>query len=138
MQVDIRQGADGAAVSLTVASEAAEMALRQDSDRLRLDASLSAVRISEVRIERAPHVAEAARTDSASQQNSQQQSSQTANGWANNGQNMAQSQGQAQGQGRWQPRENNAFAPKNSGDPAVLNHDETRRAGNDAVRARYA
>lgn len=138
VQVDIRQGADGAAVSLTVASEAAEMALRQDSDRLRLDASLSAVRISEVRIERAPHVAEAARTDSTSQQNSQQQSSQTANGWANNGQNMAQSQGQAQGQGRWQPRENNAFASKNSADPAVLNHDETRRAGNDAVRARYA
>ncbi|WP_255325800.1 MULTISPECIES: flagellar hook-length control protein FliK [Sphingobium] len=138
VQVDIRQGADGAAVSLTVASEAAEMALRQDSDRLRLDASLSAVRISEVRIERAPHVVEAARTDSTSQQNSQQQSSQTANGWANNGQNMAQSQGQAQGQGRWQPRENNAFASKNSADPAVLNHDETRRAGNDAVRARYA
>lgn len=139
VQVDIRQGADGAAVSLTVASEAAEMALRQDSDRLRLDAGLSAVRISEVKIERAPHVVEAARADSANQQGSQQQpsqqqSSQTANGWANNSQNMAQSQGQ----GRWQARENTTFAPKNSGDPAVLNHDETRRAGNDAARARYA
>ncbi|WP_176591930.1 flagellar hook-length control protein FliK [Sphingobium sp. EM0848] len=141
VQVDIRQGSDGAAVSLTVASEAAETALRQDSDRLRLDASLSAVRISEVKIERAPHVAEAARADGASQQGSQQQSSQTANGWTNS-QNMAQSQGQAQGQaqgqGRWQARENSAFAPKNSGDAAVLNHDDARRAGNDAISARYA
>ncbi|WP_327755066.1 flagellar hook-length control protein FliK [Sphingobium sp. SJ10-10] len=143
VQVDIRQGSDGAAVSLTVASEAAEMALRQDSDRLRLDASLSAVRITEVKIERTPHVAETARADGANQQgsqqqSSQQQSSQTANAWANNSQNMAQSQGQAQGQGRWRAQENGNFAPKNTGDPAVLNHDETRRAGNDAVRARYA
>ncbi|UZW55042.1 flagellar hook-length control protein FliK [Sphingobium sp. JS3065] len=138
VQVDIRQGSDGAAVSLTVASEAAEMALRQDSDRLRLDAGLSAVRIAEVKIERSSHVADAARADSADQKNSQQSSSQTANAWANNGQNMAQSQGQAQGQGRWRPQENNAFAAKNSADPAVLNHDETRWAGNDAARARYA
>ncbi|QOT70767.1 MULTISPECIES: flagellar hook-length control protein FliK [Sphingobium] len=140
VQVDIRQGSDGAAVSLTVASEAAEMALRQDSDRLRLDAGLSAVRIAEVKIERAPPVAEAARADSANQQQSsqqqgaQQQGSQGANAWANNGQNMAQSQGQ----GRWRPQENSAFAPKNSGDPAVLNHDELRHAGNPAARARYA
>ena len=139
VQVDIRQGSDGAAVSLTVASEAAEMALRQDSDRLRLDAGLSAVRIAEVKIDRMPHVAEAARSDGASQQqSSQQQGSQGASGWANNSQNMAQSQGQAQGQGRWRAQENNAFAPKNSGDPAVLNHDELRRAGNSAARARYA
>jgi flagellar hook-length control protein FliK len=139
VQVDIRQGSDGAAVSLTVASEAAEMALRQDSDRLRLDAGLSAVRIAEVKIDRMPHVAEAARSDGASQQqSSQQQGSQGASGWANNSQNMAQSQGQAQGQGRWRAQENNAFASKNSGDPAVLNHDELRRAGNSAARARYA
>ncbi|KKW93477.1 flagellar hook-length control protein FliK [Sphingobium chungbukense] len=141
VQVDIRHGSDGAAVSLTVASEAAEMALRQDSDRLRLDASLSAVRIAEVKIERAPHVAEAARADGASQQGSQQ-SSQTPNGWANNGQNMAQSQGQAhgqaQGQGRWRASENGAFSPKNSGDPAVLNPDDARRASHDSLRARYA
>jgi len=143
VQVDIRQGSDGAAVSLTVASEAAEMALRQDSDRLRLDASLSAVRIAEVKIERTPHVADTARADSANQQgsqqqSSQQQSSQTANAWTNNSQSMAQSQGQAQGQGRWRAQENGNFSPKNTGDPAVLNHDETRRAGNDAMRARYA
>lgn len=139
VQVDIRQGTDGAAVSLTVASEAAEMALRQDSDRLRLDAGLSAVRIAEVKIERAPHVAEAARTDGTSQQSSQQQqpsqqqSSPTANGWAN-GQNM----NQPQGQGRWRGQENNGFTPKNSADPAVLNHDDPRGARNDAARARYA
>ncbi|BAI97912.1 hypothetical protein Sj15T_23220 [Sphingobium sp. TA15] len=139
VQVDIRQGSEGAAVSLTVASEAAEMALRQDSDRLRIDAGLSAVRIAEVKIERMPHVAEAAKADSANQQqSSQQQGSQGANAWANNGHNMAQSQGQAQGQGRWRPQENSAFAAKNSGDPAVLNHDELRHAGNPAARARYA
>ena len=147
VQVDIRQGSDGAAVSLTVASEAAEMALRQDSDRLRLDAGLSAVRIAEVKIERMPHVAEAARADGANQQQSsqqqgsqqqgsQQQGSQGANGWANGSQNMAQSQGQAQG--RWRAQENGASAPKNAGDPAVLNHDELRHAGNPAARARYA
>lgn len=140
VQVDIRQGQDGAAVSLTVASEAAEMALRQDSDRLRLDAGLAAVRITDVKIERAPHVAEAARADSASQQGSQQQSQQHASqqqsaqtAWAN-GQNM----GQSQGQGRWRTQENSGFTPKNTGDPAVLNHDDMRRAGNETVRARYA
>ncbi|WP_313806073.1 flagellar hook-length control protein FliK [Sphingobium sp.] len=136
VQVDIRQGADGAAVSLTVASEAAEMALRQDSDRLRLDAGLSAVRITDVKIERAPHVAESARADSAGQQSPQQQPSSQQPGqgaWAN-GQNM----GQSQGQGRWQSRENSGFVPKNTADPAVLDHDDTRRAGHEALRARYA
>lgn len=134
VQVDIRQGADGAAVSLTVASEAAEMALRQDSDRLRTDAGLSAVRITDVRIERAPHVAEATRAENGGQQSPQQQSSQNSAAWTNNGQNM----GQPQGQGRWRPQENNAFAPKNSGDPAVLNHEEARHPANGPVRARYA
>ncbi|EZP73260.1 hypothetical protein BV96_00699 [Sphingomonas paucimobilis] len=140
VQVDIRQGADGAAVSLTVASEAAEMALRQDSDRLKLDAGLSAVRIAEVRVERA-HVAEAARSDmggdsSQRQPSQQQQGSQTASSWAQNGgQNMGQPQGQ---QGRWQTRENSAFSPKSSGDPAVLNHAEARQDASGAVRARYA
>lgn len=136
VQVDIRQGDNGAAVNLTVASEAAEMALRQDSDRLKLDAGLAAICIAEVKIERSPHVAEASRADGANQQN-QQQSSQHPSGqgaWANS-QNMGQS---AQQQGRWRGAENSAFASKNSGDPAVLNHDPMHRAGNDAVRARYA
>ncbi|NIJ15493.1 flagellar hook-length control protein FliK [Sphingobium vermicomposti] len=139
VQVDIRHGADGAAVSLTVASEAAEWALRQDSDRLKLDSALSAVRISEVRIERAP-VGESARSDmggdTSQRQSSQQQGSQTASAWQqNNSQNMGQSQGQ---QGRWQSRENSGFAPKSSGDPAVLNHAEARQDASSAGRARYA
>ena len=139
VQVDIRHGADGAAVSLTVASEAAELALRQDSDRLKVDAGLSAVRISDVRVERAP-VTEAARSDmggdTSQRQSSQQQGSQTASAWQqNNSQNMGQSQGQ---QGRWQSRENSGFSPKSSGDPAVLNHAEARRDTSGAGRARYA
>ncbi len=138
VQVDIRQGTDGAAVSLTVASEAAELALRQDSDRLKLDAGLAAVRIAEVKVERAPHAAEAARADSPSQQSSQQQTSQQQpgqSGWAN-GQNMSQSQGQ--GQGRWQGRENSPFPAKEPGNPAVLNHDDRRPATDGSARARYA
>ena len=140
VQVDIRQGAEGAAVSLTVASEAAELALRQDSDRLKLDSALSAVRIAEVRIERAP-VGETARSDMGSDtsqrqssQQQQQQGSQNTSAWQNNGQNM----GQSQGQGRWQSRENSGFGPKSSGDPAVLNHAEARQDAGIAGRARYA
>jgi hypothetical protein len=140
VQVDIRQGVEGAAVSLTVASEAAELALRQDSDRLKLDSALSAVRIAEVRIERAP-VGESARSDmggdASQRQSSQQQQSgsQTNSGWQNNSQNMGQPQGQP---GRWQSRENSGFAPKSSGDPAVLNHAEARQDASIAGRARYA
>lgn len=140
VQVDIRHDTDGAAVSLTVASEAAEAALRQDSDRLKLDAGLAAVRISEVKVERAMPVAEAHRADmggqSFSQQQQSQQGSQTASAWQqNNGQNTGQPQGQ---QNRWQGRENNGFGPKGSGDPAVLNHADPQPAAHDRARARYA
>ena len=141
VQVDIRQGSEGAAVHLTVASEAAEMALRQDSDRLKLDAGLAAVRIAEVKIDRAPHVSELSRADTAGQQSSQQQSQQSAGqggAWANNGQNMGQPQGQQGQQGRWRPGENNGFTPKSSGDPAVLNHAQERQDASDSRRARYA
>ncbi|BAV64653.1 flagellar hook-length control protein FliK [Sphingobium cloacae] len=132
VQVDIRQGADGAAVSLTVAHEAAELALKQDSDRLRLDAGLAAVRISDVRIERAPHVAEAARPDSAGQQPSGQQSSSqgAASGW----QGMAQSERQGHGQGR----ENSASGLKGSADRAVINQKDAGEGAGDIRRARYA
>jgi flagellar hook-length control protein FliK len=131
VQVDIRQGAFGAEISLTVASEAAETALRQDSDRLRSDATLSAVRISDVRIERAPHVAEPARSaDTGGQQS------------ASNG---GPSQGAAQNmsQGRSQTRENFAGQHKATADASVLNHGDSRDAGSDdarrsAGRARYA
>ncbi len=139
VQVDIRQGSDGAAVHLTVASEAAEIALRQDSDRLKLDAALSAVRIAEVKIDRAAHVSEPARADAPGQQSSQQQSQQSsgqgAAAWANNSQNMGQPQSQ---QGRWRAAENNGLAAKSSDDPAVLNHVQERQDASDSRRARYA
>lgn len=132
VQVDIRQGNDGADVSLTVASDAAVAALRQDSDRLRSDAALSSVRIADIRIDRAPTPAEAPRSDSGSQQTGAQ--SQTG----------ALSQGMNQGanQGRPQPRENFAAQHKAAGDPAVLNHVDAREiaqgGGRTAGRARYA
>ncbi|WP_298399146.1 flagellar hook-length control protein FliK [Sphingobium sp.] len=137
VQVDIRHGSDGATVSLTVATEAAELALRQDSDRLKQDASLSAVRISEVKVERAPHVAESARADSAGNQNPSQSQSQN-NGWQGAGQNMGQSSAQSHMQGRGQSRENNAFGHKGSGDAVVLNHEQAGDMSGDLPRARYA
>jgi hypothetical protein len=137
IQVDIRQGSDGAAVSLTVATEVAELALRQDSDRLKLDAGLSAVRISEVKIERAPHVAEAARADSTGNQNSSQQQGQTA-GWQGQGQGMGQSSAQSHMQGRGQSRENIASDLKGSSDGVVLNHEQAADMSGDLPRARFA
>ncbi|WP_375186562.1 flagellar hook-length control protein FliK [Sphingobium yanoikuyae] len=143
IQVDIRQDGDGAAVSLTVASEAAEMALRQDSDRLKLDAGLAAVRIHEVKIERAPHVAEAAKADAngqtGSQSNGQQgNASQQQGAWQGAGQMAGQSMGQSSSQGRWQGRENNGLGHKAGSDPAVLNHGDTGDSAGDVRRARYA
>ncbi|WP_367347962.1 flagellar hook-length control protein FliK [Sphingobium yanoikuyae] len=143
IQVDIRQHGDGAAVSLTVASEAAEMALRQDSDRLKLDAGLAAVRIHEVKIERAPHVAEAAKADAngqtGSQSNGQQgNASQQQGAWQGAGQMAGQSMGQSSSQGRWQGRENNGLGHKAGSDPAVLNHGDTGDSAGDVRRARYA
>jgi hypothetical protein len=139
IQVDIRQGTDGAAVSLTVATEVAELALRQDSDRLKLDAGLSAVRISEVKIERAPHVAEAARSDSTGNQTSSQQQGQAA-GWQGQGQGqgMGQSSAQSHMQGRGQSRENIASDLKGSGDGVVLNHEQAADMSGDLPRARFA
>ncbi|WP_311266778.1 flagellar hook-length control protein FliK [Sphingobium sp. WCS2017Hpa-17] len=140
IQVDIRQGDDGAAISLTVATEAAEQALRQDSDRLKLDASLSAVRISDVKIERAPQPAETARADStASQSTAQQQSgSSSQNPGQAAGQNMGQSSAQSHMQGRGQQRENIAFGHKAGNDGAVLNHMDAGDTAGGAARARYA
>jgi len=137
IQIDIRQGADGAAVSLTVASDLAEQALRQDSDRLKLDASLSAVRISEVKVERAA-LPEPARADSANNSSTQQQSGQgQQQGWQNAQQGWGQSAAQGQMPHR-QPRENMPAAHKGNGDPAVLNHEQARGESADLPRARYA
>lgn len=125
IQVDIQQGDKGAIVALTVASDLAEQALRQDGDRLRLDAGLAAVKISEVKIERAPAATDAARPDPSGQNApSQQQAGQPAF--------------QGQGQGRWQARENIAQSHKAADDAAVLNHAEAGDNTRDAVRARYA
>lgn len=140
IQVDIRQGDDGAAISLTVATEAAEQALRQDSDRLKLDASLSAVRISDVKIERAPQPAETARADTPAGQNSaqQQSGSSSQNPGQAAGQNMGQSSAQSHMQGRGQQRENIAFGHKAGNDGAVLNHMDAGDTAGGAARARYA
>lgn len=131
IQVDIRQSADGAAVSLTVASDLAEQALRQDSDRLKLDAGLSAVRISEVRVERAP-AAESARNDGAGPQSSPQGQGQSS------GQAHAQAQAQSHPHGRGRARENIVLPHKGSGDAAVLNHEQGGATATDLPRARYA
>lgn len=140
VEVNIRQGDDGAAISLTVATEAAEQALRQDGDRLKLDASLSAVRISEVKIERAPHVAEATRAEGSTNQNTAQQQSGGShqNQGQAAGQNMGQSSTQSHMQGRGQQRENIAFGHKAGNDGAVLNHMDAGDTAGGAVRARYA
>ncbi len=144
VQVDIRQGADGAAVSLTVASEAAETALRQDSDRLRLDAGLAAVRIADVKIERAPHGVEAARADgggqSATQQQGGQQSSSQgqASAWQGAGQSAGQGMAQSERQGHWQARESFASSLKGNPDSAVINQKDAGEGAGNARRARYA
>ena len=136
VQVDIRQGADGVAVSLTVASEAAELALRQDSDQLKRDPAFAAGRIHDVRVERSAHVTEPARTDTASNQNGSQSDLQQQ---PSSGQWQAQGQGsgQSQMQGR-QGRENIAHLHKNGGEPVVMDSEEAGNSARDTVRARYA
>ncbi|MCP1471581.1 hypothetical protein J3E64_003292 [Sphingobium sp. OAS761] len=136
VQVDIRQAEGGTAVSLTVASEAAEIALRQDSDRLKLDGALSSIRISDVRIERVP--AELARADAAGQQpqgqassGSQHQAQQQSLAWQQGG-------GQSLPQNRGQMRENMSSTHKDTGDDAVLNHEDAGVMAREAAHARYA
>lgn len=138
VQVDIRQGADGAAVSLTVASQAAEDALRQDSDLLRIDAGLQAVRISEVKIERAPPLAEAARTETQNQQQGSQHSSHHQGQNQTLGQNGSQNPNQSAQQGRWQGRENFGQSHKAGAEMSVLNHADAGEDTRDGPRARYA
>lgn len=132
VQIDIRHGAEGAAVSLTVATEAAEAALRRESGHLRIEAEHASVRIADVRIERAP-VAEAARSDGGLAQQ-HQPGHDGSQAW----QGAQQGMGQPSGQGRWQQRENIATVHKAPADPAVLNHEDAARPGADAARARYA
>uniref|UniRef100_UPI001112FDE7 flagellar hook-length control protein FliK n=1 Tax=Sphingobium phenoxybenzoativorans TaxID=1592790 RepID=UPI001112FDE7 len=147
MRVDIRHGDLGAEISLTVQTAAAESALRQDSDKLKADAQLSAVRVHEVRVERVHNVAETARSDGAGNQNGGNNNG-GASSWNQGGTQAAfsQSQGQsggsaqanAQGQGNGQQG-----GRKVSGGDAVLNHaGPSDQRGDDAQdgvrRARYA
>lgn len=131
IQVDIRQSAEGAAVSLTVANDFAEQALRQDSDRLKLDAGLSAVRISEVRVERAP-AAEAARNDGTGAQSSGQGQGHS----SAHAQSHSQTQSHPHGRGR--ARENIVLPHKDGGEATVLNHEQGGAIATDLPRARYA
>ncbi len=153
VQVDIRPGAAGASVSLTVASDAAQQALQADSDRLIADASLSALRIAEVRVDRAP-LAEAARADTAAQQQSSQQQSSQQNGSQGQSQQgqgpsggqshgFSQNLSQGAGQNRPQNRENLSGNHKAAGESAVLPQADSRDARGDGLRrsagrARYA
>lgn len=148
IQVDIRQDGDGAIVSLTVVTEAAEMALRQDSDKLRLDAGLAAMRITDLKIERSPQGADAARSDPGQQSGGHPSGPPTSHNGASSGathgtgQGAAQSQDQGQFQhpfhGRWQSRENPGSGHKAGGDPAVLNHADMGDGTVDGIGARYA
>lgn len=148
VDIAIRQGSDGAQVTLGVATEAAEVALKQDSDRLRADSALSAVRIADVKVERqATSASDGARGDQGSGQSAGQPAFSQQQGGSNQGhhaQSLAQSMGQGAGQGgqgRAPGQENFGAAHKAATDPAVINHGDGGEAGDMtriAGRARYA
>ena len=144
VDIAIRQGGDGAQVTLAVASEAAEAALKQDSDRLRADSALSGVRIVDVKVERlTTSASDAPRGDQGSGQQSLSQQ-QGGSNQGHNAQSLGQSMGQGMGQGgqnRAHGQENLAAAHKAALDPAVINHGDGDEAGDMARitgRARYA
>jgi len=128
VEIAISRSSEGAVVSLRVASDAAEAALRQDGDRLRQDAALSAVRIADLRIERAP-LADAPRSDATARDGGQHQ--------GQSDQQAAMGQGAGQSAGR-QRHDNNGFTPKATADRAVLEEGQARDRSSDALRARYA
>lgn len=146
VQVDIRPGATGASVSLTVATDAAQQALQADGDRLIADAALSSVRIADLRIDRAP-VAEAPRAETAGQQSGSSQQNPSQNqaqqGQSQVGQGLSQNLSQGAGQNRTPNRDNFAGNHKAASESAVLSQADSRDAGGDgagrpAGRARYA
>jgi len=128
VEIAISRNSEGAVVSLRVASDAAEAALRQDGDRLRQDAALSAVRIADLRIERAP-LADAPRGDAMGRDGGQHQGQPDQQGA------MGRGAGQSTGQHR---HDNNGFTPKGDADRAVLDDGQARDRTGDAPRARYA
>jgi flagellar hook-length control protein FliK len=151
VQVEIRPGATGTTVSLTVASDAARQALQADGDRLIADAALSAVRITDLRVERGP-VSEAHRADTAGQQqsgsNGQSQAqnlaqNQAQNGSQGSGQGLGQGLSQGMGNNRSGQRDNFSGNHKGGSESAVLPSADSREGeGNGArriaSRARYA
>lgn len=147
VQVDIRPTATGATVSLIVASDAAQQALQADGDRLIADAALSAMKITDLRVERGT-ISEAQRSDSSGQQQSASNSqSQAQNQVQNGSQAMGQGQGQGLSQGMGQNRSGNrdnfSGNHKTGPDSAVLQQADSREgeatgARRAASRARYA
>lgn len=143
VQVDIRPSVTGTTVSLTVASDAAQQALQADGDRLIADAVLSAMKITDLRVERGT-ISEAQRSDSTGQQNSQSQSqNQAQNGSQAMGQGQGQGLSQGMGQNRSGQRDNFSGNHKAGPDSAVLQQADSREgeatgARRAASRARYA
>lgn len=150
VRVDIRQGVQGMSVSLTVATAAAETALRQDGDRLRLDAGLVAMRIADLRIERSAHLAEnVAPPPSRDSQNApghppagpRQEDGGRSDGGRNDG--AWAGTGQSAEQDRWRARENFAPGGKDGAGPSVSDPVDAREMTGggprrDMARARYA
>lgn len=142
MRVDIRPGEQGANVTLTVETKAAESMLMQDRATLKADAQLAAVRIGEVTVERVANVQEPTRADTATGQGNgghsqSQTASQGQSGNTGNGAALAQGQGQSGQNG------NHAGNRKVFSDPTVSSQAEPRDMGSrdtpDAAhRARYA
>jgi hypothetical protein len=135
MRVDVRNGSTGAEVRLTVETEAAKIALDKDSDRLKDDSRLSAIRIADVTVERIQRIAEPARSEATTGQNS------SSNPQPNqqNATQMAFSQGQANGHQSGGQHSGDKTSPNT----AVLSHAEPQDPDVDdsqsALRhARYA
>lgn len=152
MRVEIRGGDTGSEVRLMVETEAAEAALSKDSDRLKADARLSSIRISDVTVERLPRLSESARSEnSAGQQQGQGQNhghgstSSQSNGAGQSGTQAGLGQGgQTSGQNaQGQQAGGQPSGRKVSGDAAVLSSaepvDQAVADGTSALRrARYA
>lgn len=130
VEVAIGRTGEGAIISLRVANDAAEAALRQDGDRLRQDAALSAVRIADLRIERAP-LADAPRGETMGREGGQQQGAAGLQGSA-----MGQ-QGAGQSASR-QPHGNSPLSAKAGGERAVLDDGQAHDRAGEAPRARFA
>ncbi|AUW57971.1 hypothetical protein C1T17_07490 [Sphingobium sp. SCG-1] len=144
MRVDIRPGEQGANVTLTVETKAAESMLMQDRNLLKADAQLAAVKIDEVTVQRVAHVHEPSRADTATGQGtggqSQSQTQTSSQGQSGQGSNNA---ALAQGQNQSGQNGNNPRNHKVSSDATVSSQAEPRdtadsRSSDTTRRARYA